>query len=288
MKLIAILLSLLIEHFVDWLPGWRKLDWFYSYSAWWYGKLEGHESRNGPVGLIIILGTLMVVVWLAWAILNNIGGVLGFLFGVVVLLYCFGPGDLVTDVNRYLDAERQGNQEEARGLAGEVVTGDVPVVAEERAHAVKSAVFVSLNQRILAVIFWFLLLGPIGAALYRAAWLSKHNVSDLGEGYKSAASKLVAILDWPSARLCVLAYALAGHFADTMMQFKSFDDFMRRDSDELLIAAGSGAIQMDLDKALEPGKPDLDGVAEALGLAKRSFVVWIGVIAALTIAGWVV
>ena len=88
-------------------------------------------------------------------------------------------------------------------------------------------------------------------------------MSDLGECYKFAASKLVAILDWPSARLCVLAYALAGHFADTMMQFKSFDDFMRRDSDELLIAAGSGDTTVFNDGTIvvtaEAATTDLDG-----------------------------
>ncbi len=288
MTLIAILLSLLIEHFADWLPGWRKLDWFYGYSAWWYGKLEGQNFRDGPMGLLIILGSLMLLVWLAWSMLNGVGGFFGFMFGLAVLLYCFGPGDLIADVNQYLDAERQGNEVEARGFAGDVILGSVPASAEERAHAMKSAVFIALNQRILAVIFWFLILGPVGAALYRAACLSMHRVSDLGDGYKAAAVKLVSILDWPSARLCVLAYALAGHFGDTMLRFKSLEDFLRRDSEDLLVDAGCGAIQLDLDQALEPGKPDLDGVAEALALAKRSFIIWIGVIATLTIAGWVV
>ena len=286
MKLIAILLSLLIEHFSGGLHEWRKTDWISAFNNWLYQRFEGHDFRDGPVGVLMVVGSLALATWLVWAVLANVGWFLGFLFGLVVLLYCIGPRDLTHEVEQYIDAVRRGDNEAAFEYAVDLMGDKEPQDLHEAATKLKGHIFVALNERLLSVLFWFLVLGPIGAVIYRVAIIIRADAGSLGAGYVRANNELIRILDWPGTRISVVALALAGNFVDTMVKVKSVDHFIRSDNAELMIAAATGAMQRETD--VEEGNVDLQAVSAALALAKRSFLVWLAVIAVFTIAGWVV
>ncbi len=283
MTLVAVLLALLLEHFVDAVRDWRRLDWFDRYSAAVWNVLEGRPFRDGPGGVALVVGGVTLAVWLVWALLDAAGWLLGFPFAVLVLVYTFGPGDLNQDVEAYLDAARRGDAAAARQAAAAILEAEPPADPAQMAVAVHRAIFVQLHRRLLGVLFWFLVLGPVGAALYRAACLARAGGMALGRGYGEAAAWLAQILDWPGTRLEVAAFALAGSFVDTVSRVRSLETWLTREGDALVADAGAGALEPETAGVEE----EWEAVAGALALARRAFLVWLAVIALLTIAGWV-
>ncbi|HEB58520.1 MAG TPA: hypothetical protein ENJ01_04800 [Gammaproteobacteria bacterium] len=289
MKLIAILLALAVEHFAGSLSQWRRLEWMAASGRYLFQRLEGLDWRSGPLGVLLVVGALPLATFVLAALFSSLGWLLGFLFGLAVLMYCLGPGDLARELEGYIEAAERGDNEAAFEYAVQVVGEDAPRDPVALAEKMKGAIFLSLNQRFLAVLFWFLVLGPVGVVLYRMTTLLQEHGHELDEGFLATLSQLRTILDWPCARLNMFAFALAGSFVDTMTCCSKLDDFLRKDNDTLMIDASHGAMKYELEAEDVPeGSPDLRGVAIALALARRSFLTWIGVIAFLTIAGWVV
>lgn len=289
MKLIAILIALTVEHFFSSLSQWRRLEWMASCGTGLFRRLEGFGWRSGPLGVLVVVGALPLATFLIVVALESFGWVLGFLFGLAVLIYYLGPGDLVSEIEGYLAAAERGDNEAAYEYAVQVLGEDTPRDPVELAEKMKGVMFLRLNERFLGVLFWFLLLGPVGVVLYRMSTLLQGHAAEMDEGFNAHLARLRWILDWPCARLNMLAFALAGSFVDTMSCCAHLDDFLRKDNDTLIMDAASGAMKYELEATdTAEGSPDIEGVAIALALARRSFLTWIGVIAFLTIVGWVV
>ncbi len=289
MKLIAILIALAVEHFSSSLSQWRRLEWMAACGSGLYRRLEGLGWRGGVLGVIVVVGALPLATFLIVLLLESIGWVLAFLFGLAVLIYCLGPGDLVDEVEGYIAATERGDREAAHEYAIQILGDDAPRDPVALAEEMKGVMFLRLNERFLGVLFWFLVLGPLGAVLYRTSSLLQDHAAELDEEFNASLARLRWILDWPCARLNMLAFALAGSFVDTMSCCAGLDDFLRKDNDVLIMDAAHGAMKYELAATeASEGSPDVEGVAIALALARRSFLTWIGVIAFLTIAGWVV
>ena len=89
---------------------------------------------------------------------------------------------------------------------GATVAADGPALVE--------AVFRNALHRWFGVLFWFLLLGPVGALLYRLAAFSAEGAfaRTLPPTTLAGARSLHAVLDWPVAQLMTLSMALVGNF----------------------------------------------------------------------------
>jgi AmpE protein len=176
-------------------------------------------------------------------------------------------------------------------------------------QTVSEGLLVQANDRLFGVLFWFFVLGPVGAVLYRLSWgLAIAEDSGLDDtemdeeaapalpGFTEAATRLYAILAWAPARLGAGAYALAGSFEDAVHQWRNYyqrsTDSRLESNDEVLRAAGSGALQLDRyvvqteeahegDVPLEPA-----AVNAARGLVLRALVIWVATIVVVTLALW--
>ena len=85
------------------------------------------------------------------------------------------------------------------------------------------------NNRIFGVMFWFMVLGPAGAWLYRVSDLlrrraafeaARQGVPAHGGDLGSVLTDLHGALAWMPARLAALSYALAGSFEDAVGNWK--------------------------------------------------------------------
>src|SRR5690242_17087435 len=70
------------------------------------------------------------------------------------------------------------------------------------------ATFLASHQRIFSVLFWFVVLGPFGAVLYRL--IESVNTQMLTGA--TLAGRVKALLDWIPVRLEAFLFALGGHF----------------------------------------------------------------------------
>ena len=98
-------------------------------------------------------------------------------------------------------------------------------------------------------------------------------------------------MNWLPARICVLSYAVAGSFVDTMSYWNGISDLWLRDSEEFIIVSGVGALRYEQRAGrehYEDGEPDIDTLRHALSLVKRAIIVWVVLLGLLTVTGWLI
>lgn len=285
MNLIAILLALGVEYLLGSLDEYRRFAWFHEFIERVRNRFAEYAWADGPVGVIIAFAPILIVVAMAWWVAAGLLWILGFLFVVAVLVYSIGPKDLDEDASGYLAASERGDHEGAAWYAGETLGDDEAVGTPEHVAArMYEGVLVQAHERLLGVLIWFVILGPLGAILFRLGCEARRGFADTEGGFGKSVHDLYRILIWPSARVVALGYALAGSFVGAVSRWGSMAEFWRRDSEELLVASGSGALNHDVTPVSETGT--VTRVRDALALSKRTLVVGIVVLALMTLAGW--
>jgi len=281
MTFVVLLLALLAERFLLDQYDWRQARWLERY----FVTEMSHQYRTWISGrywgaLIVLAPPLLLVGLLQGAFEGIAGDSLSFIFAVVVLLYCFGPDDLETQTADFINAEERGDHDNAKVFAQTICQCEPADTPAERMRQVRESVIVQYNQRIFAVILWFLILGPLGAVLYRFSRQLGSFISKDSEPapYNQGIKQLLHILDWLPTRLMVIAFALVGSFDNTMHRWRKWDMEQRDNYDEeaqgLLINTSEGALMIDENRTgdEEAETAQLDA---ALSLAWRTLVVWL-------------
>lgn len=296
MSLLAIIVGLLIERFYENIEELKKFGWFESFNTWLSDRFKGQGFMDSPVGVLAVLLPVVIGVAVVQALLAELLGLLAFLFAIAVLVYCLGPRNLSRQVTVYINARNNDDEEGAREAAAMILGEEAPQAVDAMDRRITEAVLCQINERVLAVIFWFFILGPIGAVLYRLSnMLAKdtHAVERFGSSFIDAAVRLHAILAWLPARLTGWGYALMGDFAAARhnWQVRSFDwiDDWVSSNKGILIASGTGALGLEIEPHAEEQQDhafSVEAIRYAMELAGRATVVWVVVIALLTLAGW--
>ncbi len=297
MTLIAILVSLFLERTAARLRAYRRYDWLDAYVARMRSWLGG-SRWDGPLGVLVVAAPVVLVVALLVYWLSDLWlGVPALIFYIVALYLTLGPEDLDDQVDEFLNAWDAQDEAEARRAAAELL--DTEEVPEDRArlqHALAEKILIGANERTLAVFFWFVLLaGPVGAVLYRLACRLKDVSAPEGSGFAQAAQRLHDILAYIPAHLCTLGYGMAGSFVDALHNWRAqsptWAGDWQRAVEGTLTAGGLGALQVDIaEPEQEPEEVDhqtvYDTVKSAMGLVWRTVIIWVAVIAVLTMTGW--
>ena len=295
MTLISILLSLAADKFLPKLQEFRQFSWFAGFNAWLRNQLG--QRSNGALGVLLVVGLPVLSVAVAFYLLGKASILLGFVFGVAVLLYSLGPKDLDAEVQAYIDAREAGNTDAAHQAATDILHKEISGSAFQLTRAITESILVQANERVLAVLFWFCVLGPIGAALYRLSSVLRNLSSKEHEEneFAQAAQRLHAILDWVPARLSALGYAVTGSFVDAVANWRSSaSNWAGRWEDSsvgVLLASGTGALQLDIEHLVNVGlesdvQVEVAQVKSAQALVWRTLVVWVLITALMTLAGW--
>lgn len=287
MTLIAILASLVLERLLDHVQDLRRYERYQDYVEWMRQRLRG-DPWDGRVGVLVLLAPVVGMVALLQAAFDGLlFGLPALLFAIAVLVFCLGPRDLGHELAQYRAAYGMGDEEGALRAARGLLGYEAPEAPDEQARAVTAAVLTQANVRIFGVLFWFAVLGPLGAVLYRAvSELRRHTLADNDE-FAWAARQLAAILDWVPARLTAFGYALSGHFEGAVLRWREAAvsaDHWLLSSEPVLAAAGFGALNIE-DEVHDSGSWN-HLLQSAMSLVWRTLVLWVVVIALLTLAGW--
>lgn len=273
MTFIITLISLIIERFFHW-SHFRQWRWFDRYQQWitrFIGKLPA------AVRLILTVIPLMAIAGVIDLFLSRIAyGIPDIFWGVLILLYCMGPRNLWVETYACLSEMNKEDPALAVLYARTAFNIEAPNHSEEFHRALTRAIFIEANSRMFGVIFWFVLLGPLGAVMYRAITLCKEQ-SDLG--LTQIAAKVQSVLDWIPIRVFAFIFALVGHFTRVF-------SFWRQDvrkgvaaNEKLLVECGEAALDLDGMRVPE------DGSAEkaALGLLDRVLIVTLVLLAIMVL-----
>jgi AmpE protein len=222
------------------------------------------------------------------------------LLAIVVLFFSLGPQDIGEDIDEYCKAIEDGDEECVRQRAKAIIESDVPDDERERIHCVEEAVCIQANNRLFAVIFWFVVLGPLGAWVYRVTDLIRRRAvfaaarDEAADGsadrLRDAAVMLHGWLAWIPARLTAIGYAAAGHFDAAIGAWRApseqSSDTPSEYNEHLLARVGVSALALgekDGETLVERG---VRGATAANSLVFRLLLIWAVVIAAMTLYGW--
>lgn len=304
MNLIALLIGLVIERLATRLFHWRRMRWLDRIIDAGFRKAGGFANWPALIPVILLALLLVLPVFIVTFALGD--ALLGFPYlflAIVVLFFSLGPKDIGEDVDEYCTALKNDDEEAVRHTAKALVEGEVPADALERIHCVESAVFVQANNRLFAVIFWFVILGPfgpLGAWAYRVTDLIRRravfNATRDGESpdgadlIRDAAVKLHGWLAWIPARLTAIGYAVAGHFDAALGAWRTPQDpqpASPSESSEMLLArVGVGALALHDEEGEDLSERGVRGAKAANKLVFRLLLIWAVIIAALTLYGW--
>lgn len=254
-----------------------------------------------PAGLLLILQIVLQQVQPLFALMLAVG-VLYLTMGFRQFSHFF------TDIHLAL---RSGEIERARQLLASWrgYSGDKLSSNEIARLAIEQALLLS-HRYVFAPLFWFALLGPAGAALYRLTQLLNERWSrsaingfgDRGE-FGQFAQQAFSALDWLPVRITAAAFAVVGDFEDAVDCWRHQATRWPDGSSGILLASGAGALGVKLGMPVhgeiqgmdEAGdRPELGSGDEAdpdfmqstIGLVWRSLVLGLAVLALIWISGW--
>lgn len=278
MALISIIIGLLFDRAFRHLHDLRDLSWFEYYS----NAITRYIRANGVVQIIaVLLIPVMIIAALQYLLSDFLMQLPYLLFSVLVFAYCLGPACLSSDVEYYLDARRLGDEDEALHYAGTLTERAASTSPDQQTSDVTRAILHVANERIFAVIFWFAIIGPAGAVLYRLTTnLSKQD--GLNDSLSAVAKLFQAVLTWVPARMLALGYALTGHFDGAMQAYRSrpYESDIALENYDVLVNTGLGALRD------QEATDEISSILAARNLVMRSILIWIAVLALLTLGGW--
>lgn len=332
MAFLEVLLALAIERLWLSVAKWRRFTWFMRLAAWsetrvTYANVHvthpGSDTAPVPAATYstyiggrvrVLLLTLVpaMVIGLIHHLLSESLLILAFIFNIAVLVYCLGPKDLDTQVRAFMHAYTHGDKEAARHHLGDIINVDMeskpPLTTAQMLHAVIEAILIEANERWFAVIFWFFVLGPLGAVFYRLSTLLKNNADrlrrdttaalvDSPNSLAPAAQQLHIILGWVPARFTALSYAIMGSFVDAIDGWnqglpKQLTGELGSDSSgnaDAVRNSGLGALRMhDVVQGTGNLPMSISHVRNALALVWRTLIFCLAVLLMVSLISWLV
>ncbi|MEZ5463457.1 beta-lactamase induction protein [Dokdonella sp.] len=282
--LIAIVLVLVSMHALPDLARFRRFAWLRG----WMGEDQGGSARTLLVPLLI----LVVISLIQAALHRHWFGLLELAFMVVVLYMSWGPRDLDMDIDAVLKAPDRAQRSDAAQMLARGVS-EKPVSLS--ASSLVEASFAAALSRQFGVLFWFALLGPLGAAGYRLVQLMARSPSFrevVGER-REVFERTALILDWAPAHLIAWTLALVSDFDATVRAWREYhlahgQGYFTLDLGFLPAIARAG---VDADVAAGDGGEESVGdpmaeLADARVILRRVLYVWLAVIAVIVLGGW--
>jgi adenosylcobinamide-phosphate synthase len=251
-----------------------------------------------------------------WLLVATLGWLTATLWSVAILYATLGFRQFshhFTDIRDALDA---GDEDLARTLLAQWQQTDIKdlarseIVRQVIAHSVVAA-----HRHVFGVLGWFsvaavLGLGPAGAVLYRLSefvsryWKhqSKTHYQPVSPALQNIAEKAWLGVDWLPARVTAFGFAVVGSFEEAIDAWRGYIAWGGTGNDGVILAATSGAVNINLgplatptvrapqgsaplgDPPLTRQSPELAHLRSVVGLVWRSVVMWMLLLALLTLA----
>ena len=260
------------------------------------------ESWDGVGGIaLIVFPPAIAMLLLQWALAPWLFGIANLLLGIVVLLLALGPLDVVDLAEDYVEAARVDDGERMNWYFRQLTGEAPPATPQGEGRAMAATVLYQGHDNLFATVFWFCVLGPAGAILYRLAAeaaLCPGPAIERRPVLFRASHFVVGVLGWIPARLIAFGYAMTGSFEEALRRFRggfhTNDDVLAANR-RLLVDTGTAALRQERPEsaeAAEAASPErrstrpAEVVDAARGLVMRTAILWLAVLALLTLGGW--
>ena len=295
MAFLIIVAALFAERYLLEQEDFRQHLWFKDYCRWFRHLPLGEwlsESRGSIIALLFLPLAILLIVH-SWSI-STLGGAPEWLLAFLILLLSLGPRDLEHQVTDFVDARDHGSTERASRIASDILGRKATETEPELSIRVSEGIVEQANNRLIGVLFWFTILGPFGAMLYRLTSLAYDFSKDDTDRsvIHQQAFHLLHILDWIPARLLAATYALVGNFDNVLLAWRHWSEDSRQhydsDAQGLLILTGTAALGHTPEETMPENASDLPPLVEdALSLVLRSLAILIVLLGIIQVVAWI-
>lgn len=247
----------------------HKDSWFASWCAMLANKIS-----NKDVLSFVCVALPLVALAIALEMLVHKSIWLALPLAVCVLLYSFGRGEFFEIVREYTQACYIEDWESATARA-ERLNVNLDQVEENDWSGLHQQVFDEAGyrgfERMFAVLFWFFLLGPVGALMYRLVFIQAR-----ADEQNSFSRRWLWIIEWPAVRVLGLSFAFTGNFGGCFSRWQESVFCIKRSSSAALSASIFGALSVedDLEQTCEITRKELSLLSK---LYQRTLWLWLAV-----------
>jgi adenosylcobinamide-phosphate synthase len=279
-------------------------------------RLNAGQARHGVYGWILVVGGLVFVAGGLYRLALSWNWFAGLGVDVVVLFFTLGFRQFSHPITLIHEALGRGEADEARALfirwrrQSDARFDPTDLHPGEIARQSIEEGLVAAHRHVFGVLFWFVLLpGPTGAVLFRMAeflsrrWNEPVNVDGVDvapDRFGEFARSVFAWIDWLPARLTSLGYAIVGDFEGAAWCWRNVDLAICPPAMAprvLMLAVAGGALGLRILGGPEGGRylddsgelgvtladPDPGSIRSAIALAWRAMLLWLGLLALLTL-----
>jgi adenosylcobinamide-phosphate synthase len=293
MKFLALALALLLEQ------AWplRRGNLFYAAYERYADSLEqrfnGLQASHGAIAWVVAVLPLALLTVIIYVLLREASILLALAWSVAVLYVAMGFRRFSHCFTEIAQALREQDIATARDVLGRWrgVPADELNAAEVSRVAIELGL-VQAHRYVLGPIFWFVVLGPVGPVVYRAADILGERwgrqVDPDKRAFAHFAERAFFWIDWLPARMTAASFAIAGNFEDAAYCWRTQSGAWERDAEGVVLASGAGALGVRLGGTLrEDGmlnqRPELgigdnvevEDLRAAVGLIWRALVIWL-------------
>jgi len=298
MNLIALVLGLLLERVLTRSLHLRELRWFDGYFDLGFRWIDRMGVMFSPIGAALLALVPSLPVFFVAVYFHDLMYEIPYVaFAAVVLVFSLGPRDLGREVEDYCRALEAGDTEKADRLAKEMLETEAPPEGVLREKALEESIFVQANNRLFGVIFWFMILGPVGAWVFRVLDLMRRRArfesgrldqeGDAPHMYLHAVRSVHWLVAWLPSRLLAVGYALAGSFEDAVADWRSYYEECSSHffdvNEEVVACVGRGAMAR---AGALADQAEAQRLRAAMRLVFRTLFIWLTAIAVMTLFGW--
>jgi cobalamin biosynthesis protein CobD/CbiB len=306
MSFLSILITLLIEQARPLSPRNAAHRAYVRYVNSLGSHFNAGERDQGTVAWLLAVLPWVLVTMAIHYFLRDISLVAAWIWNVAVLYLTMGFRQFSHAFTEIVESLRTGDLDRARELltefrgesAAEYSGNEIAKVAIEEG-------LVNSHRHVFGVIFWFLILpGPSGALLYRMAGLLEQKwgaraAQEYGD-FGRFAQRMFHYLDWIPVRLTAMSFAIAGDFEDAVYCWRAQAEAWLDPEQGVVLASGAGALGVRLGETLHHNgtvnfrpelglgdEADVNSMTSAVGMIWRTLVIWMFILALLTVARWV-
>lgn len=308
MSFFAVMLALIIEQFKP-LP--RKNRVLEALESWIDGAARNFDAGKTHHAWVVwsmaaVVPALLTA--LLFALLSHYSVILALVLDVAVLYLTLGFRQFSHHFTDIRDALDRGDEHEARRLLAQ--WQDMDVVDLPRTELLRHVIETSLlaaHRHVFGVFFWFVVLsalglGPAGAVFYRLADLTLRFVNTRLQGtqgmgheaLRDLSKRLFVRVDHVPARLTAFGFAVVGNFEEAVNGWRRDASLWKHANEGIILAAAAGAVGVRLGgqgadaseaEGSTPGvEPQLGHLQSMVGLVWRSVILWLLMVALLTLA----
>lgn len=305
MSLFTIVLALLFEQAKPVAVG-RVNVWLTAWSNLLENRFNAGEPRHGVAAWMVGVALPSALVLVAYVLAYRYSWPVALVLGVGVLYVTTGFRQFSHHFTNIHLALRAGEVDRARQLLAEWRGASVDrLTSSEVARLAIEEALLASHRHVFAPLFWFAILGPAGALLYRLArhfcyaWQADERRAGELEAFGEFARRAYALIDWLPVRLTAASFAVVGNFEDAIYCWRSQADRWPEESSGILLTAGAGALGVRLGMPVEinghlGARPelglgddaDVDFMQSTIGLVWRSLVMAMLLLTLLSIASW--